>query len=653
LSELATIIAGLAVSAAFFAYCKIVGRFVLLRLDPPVEAPAHVCLRAILMQFGAGLAAVGFSVLSLGALGLLTGLVLALAALFAPIALVWWNAEMRAASFWRSQLREVRRAIDAPVAVIGLLFLGLSLATVLPDTGWDVTEYHYAYAMEWAQAGRIFADPFMTNEVYFANNFQALYAAAFALHLGPILHFFVWLCSLFSLLATYALVRTVLGEVLGPAKGNAAIEAGSAFVAAAVPIASPWFQYYATSGFIDIPIGLMTALPIFAILAWRETRDDRWLLGAAIIAGYALGMKPLLLATLPLYYAIFIAFAHTLPRLRLAALLALFTVLASPWYVRNFVAVGDPVPPVLNLALRGSDPIYNRGDLDMVKGDLNKTRDDGPVLLLPLRLVLHPPDLTYREPNVCVIVAGVYLPILFALWLGIRRGRERWRGDGAVLIVNVAAAYAFVVWLLTGTEARYVLETFPLLCTSLAVAGGCALHRLVSFVPEPRRHAATVASIAIAGVAGAVPLHGVSALADSPVYSAARYVASGMTREIYLFNISRGYAELGYANDVARTARGSVLELGFENLRLYSADQDVAGIGAWQGPGRYRDIVSDARKGVIPQFLAAHDVAAVVLDCTGQTLAASDILAVQAAVAKAGFREATATEDNVKVFVRS
>jgi len=652
--DLLTIPLGLLASLGFAAFCTTVGRAALNGFDPAADAADDERLAVIVLQFGTGLAVVGFGVLILGAVGLLTAPAMLAMAGAALAAIALWRSETRSKDYWRAQLRDLLTAFDWPVVAIVLAFVAVSIGNALPETAFDVTEYHYAYALEWAQAAKIFADPFMTAEPYFANNFQALYAAAFALHLGPYLHFLNWLCGLFAGLTAYALVRTILSRSLPESDRKATVSKGAALAAGLVGVCSPWFLTYLGSA-VDIPIGLMTGLPILALVVWRRSGDERALASAAITAGYAIGMKLSLIAMLPLYYGLFFWFLGPVARRRTFAIAGLFTVLASPWYVRNLLAIGDPVPPVFNLLVKGSDPIYSRDDLLRGTKDLQKTRDDGSVLTLPLRLFTHKPDLVYVETGVPAIVTLVYVPFLLVAWCAIRRRRARTPGDDERLMLYGATAYPIAVWLLTATEARYLLESFPLICASLAVGGAGALDRMWDRERTALRGRAAVALLGATGVVAAIPFAGVPVYAQSPPAIVSAMVANQISPKLYLVNYVRGYEEVQYANDLARAARppGSVLEVGLENLRMYSADQNVPSIGSWAGPGRYFDVIDAAARNALPAYLAAHDVAVAVIDCSGRTVGAKEAAIISTALLRSGFLQVSPPSDSIRVFSRS
>ena len=58
---------------------------------------------------------------------------------------------------------------------------------------------HLAYAVDWANAGHIYADPFLRFPDY-ANNFLLFDSAFLILKLGDYCHFLTWLCGLLTCL---------------------------------------------------------------------------------------------------------------------------------------------------------------------------------------------------------------------------------------------------------------------------------------------------------------------------------------------------------------------------------------------------------------------------------------------------------------------
>src|SRR5436309_8335086 len=90
-----------------------------------------------------------------------------------------------------------------PAVSIYVLFLALGIPAILPPTRGDAVSYHFAYAADWANAGRIYVDPFLRFP-YYANNFLLFDSAFFVLRLGDYCNFLTWLCGLLTCLGVLA-----------------------------------------------------------------------------------------------------------------------------------------------------------------------------------------------------------------------------------------------------------------------------------------------------------------------------------------------------------------------------------------------------------------------------------------------------------------
>jgi len=117
-------------------------------------------------------------------------------------------------SFWKKILRCFIGAWTVPALFIYLLLLILGVPAVLPLTFSDSVSYHLAYAVDWANAGRIYVDPFLRFP-YYANNFLLFYSALFVLKLGSYCHFLNWLCGLLTCLGVLAFFTPIENQFRG------------------------------------------------------------------------------------------------------------------------------------------------------------------------------------------------------------------------------------------------------------------------------------------------------------------------------------------------------------------------------------------------------------------------------------------------------
>ena len=146
----------------------------------------------------------GFALLLLGFAHLLNpsglaGLLIFEAALFWLLKRDNWLSLI----FWKHVVRDFVKSWTLSALCIYILFLALGIPSILPPTRGDPVSNHLAYAADWANAGRIYVDPFLRFP-YYANNFLLLDSAFFILKLGDYCHFLTWLCGLLTCLGVLA-----------------------------------------------------------------------------------------------------------------------------------------------------------------------------------------------------------------------------------------------------------------------------------------------------------------------------------------------------------------------------------------------------------------------------------------------------------------
>jgi hypothetical protein len=98
---------------------------------------------------------------------------------------------------------EFRQGLDASSLFHLHSFSGAGIPAILPPIRGDPVSYHLAYAADWANAGRIYIDPFLRFP-YYANNFLLFDSAFFILKLDDYCHFLTWLCGLLTCLGILA-----------------------------------------------------------------------------------------------------------------------------------------------------------------------------------------------------------------------------------------------------------------------------------------------------------------------------------------------------------------------------------------------------------------------------------------------------------------
>ncbi|MCC6767252.1 MAG: glycosyltransferase family 39 protein [Deltaproteobacteria bacterium] len=305
------------------------------------------CLRGVpfadgaeeaIFALGLGFGLLAYATLALGILG-----VLRLPTLVSAGAAAAWIGRREAVSGVARGLRAAGRfAAAAPagarVAVVlasGLLAIECVLV-MAPAVGGDQTKYQLVYPRLFAESGGFVPTPwsFWGYMQYLVN---MLFTAAFVLR-GDVLARFVNVA--FGVLATaavFALGRRAFGRTVGA-------------WAALLFFCMPFTATLMVRAWVEFALTLYVVAATIGVLAWRESDHRSWLALAAVMGGFAAGTKlmgvlaPALLGVVILATAL--ARGGIGPALRATIGFGLVAMLvASPCYLRNAVATGNPIFP--------------------------------------------------------------------------------------------------------------------------------------------------------------------------------------------------------------------------------------------------------------------------------------------------------------------
>jgi hypothetical protein len=320
-----------------------------------------------LLAAGLGLGATSLLVLALGTLGLLhRPICIALLAAFVAAGLVPACRHLRAAKRRTRDTTPAERGTGIPwlwLGTIGFVMFSLLGATMPPGTLWpeegnayDVLEYHLGVPREYFEVGRI---GYLPHNIYanFPSNVEMLYLLAMVLHADPITAAF-----------TAQVLNALLGVLAVAAVWLAAREFGpaSGVIAGLVAASCPFLTYLAGVAYVENGLLLFTALALAAVVrAAKEAPRNisRWIVAAGLLSGLACGCKytaiPMVL--LPLTASVFhlaLVRRASRPWLPVAFVLAGLATL-GPWLVKNAVATGNPVFPLIRNVFPERPGIWN------------------------------------------------------------------------------------------------------------------------------------------------------------------------------------------------------------------------------------------------------------------------------------------------------
>jgi len=508
-------------------------------------------------------------------------------------------------TYWSERRLLIYDAFDLPHVLVYYAMLVAAFPDVnVTLAGADPIDYHWAYAMDWVNAGRLIVDPFL-REPFYAHNDLMLVTLVFAFGGAVFAQFAIWMAGLLTALGVCAGVRqgfssdglwpSVIGVIL-----------------AVSAVLSPTYIRWLDSGFLDAMLGFFALASILALRrAWID--DDggwKWLVLCAAIAAFLIGSKTSLLPFVVVFAGVLWFAARRLKcgRPKLAIALAVLVVLASPWYVRNLILAGDPIPPVLNIALHGHDGLNTKFDEQQIAGDLAVDRSPLALLSVPVRAFLTPDTHAFREFGQNALMLLLYIPTLCIIVAALTLKR---RLPPTVTLPVFLLTMMVGYWLFTASFMRYSMLFYPSLALCLALLAGnmkfpirksgpvLALVALLTLIVTPNAEAhAFYYNFFVNGVQ------------NMPTY----YTQD----ESFLDKYVNGYPEEQFTVEVMKRLRltGRLYVLGPTDEYYFRRD-GVVSIGDYTGPASYFDLArsTDARQAV--PFLTALGVDAVEIDRVG------------------------------------
>ncbi len=431
------------------------------------DHPKPFQLDTLVITSVAGMALSGFGLLFLGFAHLLNrfglaGLLILEAAFFWLLKRDNWLSLI----FWRRILQDFAKAWTFPAVSIYVLFLALGIPAILPPIHGDPVSYHLAYAADWANAGRIYVDPFLRFP-YYANNFLLFDSAFFILKLDDYCHFLTWLCGLLTCLGVLAFFDSAELHSTSNPQRRLWFPFLPQFLIPLSLALSPVFLQYLTNGYVDVPIGLFILVSVLCVYKTLSHRPFVWEL--VVIAAFCVGMKLTLIGHLPFFVISLLLVSTTrLPRRQIAILVFTLTALALPWYVRNLLEAHDPTPPMFNLLFDHSDPVFTQADAAWIylTGKESSLKDPLHVLSLPFQYFIAAGQPPFGREGISAAVLLLYAPaVVLLVLLCSPKARQVPR---RFVYLSVAVLYLAIPWFYNA-DGRHALHWYPVLVAWIGV----------------------------------------------------------------------------------------------------------------------------------------------------------------------------------------
>ncbi len=424
------------------------------------------------------------------------------------------------------------------IACAGLAFFCAGVAALAPETQYDALWYHLAYPQRYLQAGYLVDMPAdfvslypMTTELWYGYGLALGGAtAAILLHLGYL--------PLAAVL-TYEFARRYT-------------PGATPWLAVALLLTIPTMIWLGSTANTDLAIMLFVALALYALLRYVDTSRRQWLLLAALNLGLALSTKHLALFALALFCpGLLLALRSRGASWRQAFLAALALgslslLVALPWYLRSYLATGNPVFETMYTVFGASPERWNA--LAQARQQAFLHQFGGPRTLA--NLLRLPWDMTIHAAHYAGTLGPLFLILLPLLVL--RRLRGVWPWLAALVGLWLLLWFSPV----TSLEVRQLIPIAPVLAVlaAFAFARVAGLARLVAGRTAPALLAGGVAVLMVLNLPPFTPLHEVDRMNWDGWLSSVLYrlpwsvVAGGQSVDDYLTREIRSYPVWQYAD---------------------------------------------------------------------------------------------------------
>jgi hypothetical protein len=389
-----------------------------------VDANPH---EKLVLGMGLGLGVLGLMGYGLAAIGLANALIL-LVILFAFFTWILLSKTLR--EIWddlHSFIHSFQAGRDEvpvwlPPAVFIAAGLGFFFALLPPAEGFDGLFYHLTLPERLLTDGKIL--PYTIPQFWFPSLIEGDFIWALGLGSERTAQLIHWSFSILTLGLVWEWSRSTLGSK--PAWWSLA-------VLASMP-SLPWLASWAYNDFA-LAFYCMTA--IYVIWKWDGT--NQWLLISGLAAGMAMGIKYTSFI-LPVYCVVLIFLFGKDLRARITAIIFFSLtalVIASPWYLRNWLIMGNPFYP---FAFGGRDwdsflAEWYSGSGTGIGWDVVE------LFLLPLNTMLGHRDQNFYDGRIGLLFL-LFLPLaVLALW------KKRSAPEHHMLfILSAFALINFLVW---------------------------------------------------------------------------------------------------------------------------------------------------------------------------------------------------------------
>lgn len=343
------------------------------------------------------------------------------------------------------------------LAVSLLAILAALIGALAPEIGFDALRYHLWLPKLWLAKG---------SPVDLVNEYVALYPLTWELLFGTALAIGNPVAAKLLHFATLPLTGLLVYQL-----AQRFVPKASPWLAMAIFVTIPTVMWEATTAYNDLALALHIGLAIYALLKYLSAQCWQWLVLAALNMGIALGTKNLALivflpASAGLAWLLWLrerTWRKSL--LSVAIFIGVSLLIPFPWYLRSWLASGNPVFPDL-YPIFGAFPAERWNEI--TERGLAAFKDGFGYPRTPLNLILLPWNITLHAARFGGSLGPIFLVLApGVLWHPFRTAPVSW-------LLGLVGGYT-LLWASPASsfQMRFLVAITPFLAVlaSLALAG--------------------------------------------------------------------------------------------------------------------------------------------------------------------------------------
>ncbi|OGS20715.1 MAG: hypothetical protein A2252_02035 [Elusimicrobia bacterium RIFOXYA2_FULL_39_19] len=285
--------------------------------------------------------------------------------------------------------------------IVLALALLIGLVTALaPETFYDSTQYHLGVPLIWVQNHRICEIPTIQQSFY-QMNMHLLYVITILLKYEGASKIVNYMFGLLGMVLLYTFAKKYFSKKQG-------------LLTAAMFYCTPVVLFVTSRSCIELPMVFFEILSIFCVFNWLVTKNDKWFYLTAVFSGTALGSKHtavfgfISICVASLIYFLLYRRDEMASFLKKAVIfLMIGFVFVSPWLIKSYVFVGNPIYPFKLSITGGVIQESKKKDISYI--------DQSPIPLTPLNIVTIPWRSTMGQfqESFTGMVFLMFIPLLF------------------------------------------------------------------------------------------------------------------------------------------------------------------------------------------------------------------------------------------------